>query len=302
MDTPSTNSAVLFVDLTDSTRLYERLGDTAARETSSTAMSRWEQIVSSAQGRVVKRIGDELMCVFPSAELAARAAMDIQVALDGGIPELELELHAKIGFHAGPLLEEDGDLFGDTVNTAARMVSMAKPGEILTTAQTAAVLPPFYAACARSRGSSAVKGKSGTLELIELVWKAEEQTRMAQGEETPGEESLLLWLEYEGREYRVDAAEPVLRMGRHAHNEMVVDGEFVSRSHASIQRRKGRFVLVDESTNGTWVHPEEGGIRCVLKDESTLPAAGHLGLGEQLGVDHPRAVRFEVRSTRGNVG
>ena len=101
VEAPGTTQAVLFVDLTDSTRLYERLGDTAAREFSSAALRRWEAIVEATHGRVVKRIGDELMCVFDSAEHAARAAMEAWQAENGRNLRNEIEIHAAIGDRDG---------------------------------------------------------------------------------------------------------------------------------------------------------------------------------------------------------
>src|SRR4029079_3725624 len=84
------------------------------------------------EGRLVKTIGDEAMCVFPSADLAVLAASEIQSLIASRNPgNHSLTMHVGLPF--GPVLLEDGDVFGDTVNSAAYLTAMATSGQILTT-------------------------------------------------------------------------------------------------------------------------------------------------------------------------
>jgi len=121
--------AVLFADVADSTQLYEVLGDTSAFSAVRDVITMLKAITTSCGGRVVKTIGDGLMCVFPSADSAAGAAGDmlLQVAqrppMDNG-----KSLAIRVGFHFGPVIEESNDVFGDSVNIAARMAELALAG------------------------------------------------------------------------------------------------------------------------------------------------------------------------------
>ncbi len=289
------SKTVLFVDLTDSTGLYERLGDEQALRYSSHAIACWQEIVAAVSGRVVKRIGDELLCVFRNAEDAAQAALDIQCALDSGLSSVGMELHARIGFHAGPFLEENGDIFGDTVNVAARVVSLAQPGQILTTAETTHQLPPFFAMRTHPLGSTAVKGKSGSIEISELVWKAAIQTQVNPITNPVATEKSMLVQRGEDR-FVIDYERPALRLGRFDHNDLVLESNVVSRSHCRIEYRRGRFVLIDESCNGTWLHLPNGEPRRVHQNELTLPRIGYLGLGERVDEKHPRCIHFTIEA------
>ena len=123
-------------------------------------------------GRLVKTMGDELMLVFATARQAADSAVEIQeevseLARGGGI-----RLDFRIGFHFGEAIERDGDVFGDSVNTAARLVALAKAGQILTSSSTVAVLPENARPPMREVDTITVKGKQLDLDVVELLWQA----------------------------------------------------------------------------------------------------------------------------------
>ena len=137
------NLAVLFADITDSTKLYSSLGDNAARVVVNACLTIVGDVVARCRGRIVKTIGDEVMAVFPSADAAMQAACDMQSRVSA-IPQQEnAPLAIRVGFHFGPAIEERGDYFGDAVNTAARMAGLAKSGQIITTANSVEALSPL---------------------------------------------------------------------------------------------------------------------------------------------------------------
>ena len=118
--TTQTKCAVLFADVAGSTQLYETLGDEAARLLVGNCLQSLSRVTERHGGRVVKTIGDELMCRFPSADAAVTAARVMQemtrkMSSAGGVtPSI------RAGLHYGSMIEEDGDLFGDAVNLAAK--------------------------------------------------------------------------------------------------------------------------------------------------------------------------------------
>jgi len=124
--------AVLFADVSGSTALYEKLGDRAALAAVESVLNLLKRAVAVQQGRVVKTIGDEVMAVFESADAALQAAVDMQTQVTELPAVGDVCLGIRVGFHAGPVLEERGDVFGDAVNTAARLAGLANGGQIIT--------------------------------------------------------------------------------------------------------------------------------------------------------------------------
>src|ERR1051325_580839 len=132
MSRPECPYVVLFADLAGSTALYERLGDVAARRIVADCLSRAAAVVSEHGGHLVKTIGDEILATFATADAGATGAEGLVRALSVPSSGAAGELGMHVGFHLGPVIEEDGDAFGSTVNVAARVVGLAKMGEILT--------------------------------------------------------------------------------------------------------------------------------------------------------------------------
>ena len=131
MGKPPVDLAVLFADVTGSTRLYERLGNTRALECIGMCLSIMRQSVKTCGGRVVKTMGDEILCVFQTATAAAQSAMDMQARIDMQAPIDGQPLQIRVGLQFGPVVHENDDVFGDCVNVAARMVKLANPSQIM---------------------------------------------------------------------------------------------------------------------------------------------------------------------------
>ena len=123
--------AVLFADVAGSTRLYEQLGDAKALSTIDQCLALVRDASAGHGGRIVKTIGDEAMVVFPTADQAVIAAGEIQLRMNELADESNVRVALRIGVHCGAAIEaQDGDVFGDSVNVAARMVGarQERPG------------------------------------------------------------------------------------------------------------------------------------------------------------------------------
>lgn len=133
LDTPP---CVCFVDLTGYTRLTEEQGDAAAAELAGRLAALVEGISRRYAGRPVRWLGDGGMFVFREADDAVGAAMEmVAQAQDSGLPP------CHIGIHCGPVVFQDGDIYGSTVNIAARLSARATPGEVLVSRPVADRLP-----------------------------------------------------------------------------------------------------------------------------------------------------------------
>src|SRR5262245_64795562 len=100
------------------------------------------------------------MAVFESPDAAYEAAIDMQTGT-AALPEVGsgVRLGIRVGFHAGPVIEERGDIFGDAVNTAARMAGLAKAGQIITSGPTVGALSTSHREGTRDLDALRVKGK-----------------------------------------------------------------------------------------------------------------------------------------------
>src|SRR5712664_3517823 len=155
----SRQTTVLFADVSGSTKLYETAGDAAAMVAIGRCIERMRKAAESTGGRVVKTIGDEVMVLFPSPDAAAGAASEMHATIEQ-LPEVGgTRLGVRIGFHSGPVIQRDNDVFGDTVNMAARLVEQAQKGQIVTSHQTVQQLSPALRASSRRLYSITIKGK-----------------------------------------------------------------------------------------------------------------------------------------------
>jgi adenylate cyclase len=118
--------AMCFFDITGYTRLTQERGDEAAAELATTFSRMVQRTSNLYAGRAVKWLGDGVMFHFPQPALGVVAALEMLAgATEAGLPP------AHVGLHAGPVLFQEGDYFGQTVNLAARIADYARPGEVL---------------------------------------------------------------------------------------------------------------------------------------------------------------------------
>jgi class 3 adenylate cyclase len=277
--------SILFADICGSTSLYETLGDAIARGLVSQCLALMTQHVEKQAGSVVKTLGDEIMCTFSKADQAVAAAMDMQEGVTDDLPRINPDMPStmtiRVGLHHGLALLEAGDVFGDAVNIAARMAGLAKGGQILTTRETARALTPTLRASTRHLDRVAVKGKAEEIDVFEVTWHGDDVTRMATGLLKTQPKSARLVLRYHTEELRLDQDMDTVILGRHQKADLVVNDSMASREHARLECRRGRFILTDQSTNGTYIVTPNG--PCYLRRESiVLTGTGTIALGREL--------------------
>jgi class 3 adenylate cyclase len=292
--------AILFADIVGSTQLYESLGDEAASDAVQSCLKIMRQATESYGGTVVKTVGDEVMSVFPSADDALNAANEMQQRITNvmrvGLARIPVSI--RIGCHYGPVVAEERDIFGAAVHTANRMTSQAKAGQVLTTDALVEELTPQWRSLARQIDVATPRGLSDEVAVFEVLWQPEEATSMhpavdpaAGAEVRPGR----LRLRFRGEELVVgEAGRPTITMGRADENDIVVKGNLISRIHARVDCAKRRFVLVDESTNGTFIQQDGGEEIYVRRDSAELTGSGIISLGRVAARGTPLAIEFSV--------
>ncbi len=286
---------ILFADVAGSTRLYEKLGDAEAKHTVERCLKRVRMAVEAFDGRVVKTIGDAVMADFVSVDACVQAACQMQQRVTDLPPVAGQHLAIRVGFHHGPVLEENGDVFGDAVNVAARMVEIAAPGKIIASGSTIDQLPLLARQAMREIEPLPVKGKSAPVRICEVLWHDEgELTLMASVPSAATKPHMVrLVLLLNGTEVALPADWESLILGRDKSAQVLIADPMASRQHARIERRGDKIVLADQSTNGTWLCFDGESERQLRREEVALSRGGQISFG------HPArsggdVVHFEV--------
>ena len=302
MPPKTTNIAIMFADISGSTRLFEVLGDATARVTVSDTLELLTKVVHIHNGIVIKTIGDEIMCTFPTADDSANASTEMQETLEDanemreeGAPEIKI----RVGMHYGPALLEGGDVFGDAVNVAARMAAQAKGGQIITTKSTVDLLQPIMRASTRFVDRAPIKGKKEDIEIFEIIWQEEDVTRMATGmlKEMPKIPQVSLEVSYSGKTITLNQEKSALVMGRSQACDLPVNEKLASRQHVRIELRRNKFFIIDQSTNGSHISMEKVDDAFLRREEMHISANGRISLGKSFAENPTEIVTFILQST-----
>lgn len=289
----------MFADIAGSTKLYDTLGDQLARAKVAASIDTMTEITNQNNGTVIKTIGDEVMCTFPTAEDAGTAAWEMQETFE---EEAEANtdgspVSIRIGMHFGPAILEGGDVFGDAVNIAARMAAQAKGKQIITTQDTLDKLPPAMRASSRFVDHAPIKGKKEEIDIFEVIWQEEDVTRMATGivvgKPTP---EATLRLTYNDKIIELSKKRPGVVMGRSQNCDLTINEKLASRQHVRIELRRDKFFIVDQSTNGTHVLVDNAPEEFLRREEIPLTGSGRISLGRGFSEDPDEVVMFTLIS------
>jgi adenylate cyclase len=161
---PARPPAIAFLDLTGYTELTEERGDRVAAELAGRLVEVVHELAHRRGGRPVKLLGDGVMFHFPDPAQGVRCGLE----LVDRIPRLGLP-PARVGLHSGPVVFQNGDYFGRTVNVAARITDYARPGEVLVSDQVVADADRLEAVRFEPVGPVSLKGLSAPITLYNAV-------------------------------------------------------------------------------------------------------------------------------------
>jgi adenylate cyclase len=279
----SGHRVVAFVDVADSVGLYRRLGDDAAHQIIDDALDAVRAQVIGAHGHCVKRNGDELLLLFAEATAACHAMVDIQSSASLGL---------RIGIHVGPIIRRPDDVFGDTVNIAARLTALARAGEILVSATLRGQLSDDLQQDCRPFEQMRLRGTTRNVQIFQLCWEPFSATRFNSVVFPTGDTRQRLMLETRSGAVTLQR-EQQLTIGRDPECDVVLDDTRVSRFHATIEWRSGTVMLRDHSTNGSYVRrSDETRAHFLRREALPINGAGELNFGAGCS-DCAVAYRFE---------
>lgn len=295
-------ATVLQVALGDVKALGARLTEAEAVLTGERCLARLERVVSRFQGRLVKRVGHQLLAVFdqPAAALQAACEMQLRIARLPAIAGLRLTL--TIALHHGPMETMGNDSHGLTVQLTARLQQLARPAQILATAALAAALPEQLRKFTIAMESDDFAADNACHPLHLVIWQdmaAQLQLR-ADSEDSASmppvglASSPRLCLRQGSKILIVDAQQPLVNIGRDTQNDFLIAHAHASRRHASIELRGRRFMLLDHSTNGTRVSPQDQPDFHVQAGECLLEGRGRLDFGPLENATAHDSISYEV--------
>ena len=281
---------VVFADLTGSTGVFESLGNAKATQ-AITRMTQWiGQVCTQHKGLVVKNLGDGVLMVFKVNANAVDAVIEMQRVHTERIktwPET-LKMRLQIGMARGDVVTQDNDYFGDAVNVASRLSDLSGPDQILATESVVEPLPPKSTVRSRCLGAMDIRGRDGACTVYRVEWQNELLTEFftmpasltpltfAKPVRQLGEIDLS-WLDVQAS---FTSADLPIYLGRVANAQFVVTDPRVSRLHAKITWRAGKFYIEDISSFGTWVR--FAGAKDVVslrRSDCVLLVPGELALG-----------------------
>ena len=303
-------TTVVFTDLVGSTSLYERLGDAAASRFVTELTGLLSQVFEQHTGRVVKLLGDGVFVVFAHEGDALAACIQIQKRLldeplypgaiqSAGEPAMGPAVQLQIGMESGEVVEINGDCFGDTVNSAARLAGLAGGGQILTTQNVWSALLPIQQQALRSMGPMYLRGRTEASHVYRVEWQTgrDEDATMAGRSMFSAQHTSFLELSWAHQRLRLDSKSKPINIGRAADSALHINDPRVSRIHATLAWRGGQFVLTDTSTYGTWVYMGNQLDAVVLRrTECYLVGSGQIVPGSVRGDNAAPLISFVTRT------
>ncbi|MDH5546417.1 MAG: adenylate/guanylate cyclase domain-containing protein [Gammaproteobacteria bacterium] len=284
---------ILFADVVGSSALYEDLGDQVAAEQINRCLSTLSAITLKHQGVIIKTIGDAVMCRFPKADATVRAAAEMQTAARSMLTPLGKPITLRIGAHLGPFMVSTNDIAGDVVNVAAYLSNIAGAHKILLTEELVKQLFSLEKGRTRLFDHITLKGKQETTNIYEYMWEMTDVTTISIPVNYSTQDTQHLKLQAGASVQQVDAQTHEFWIGRHDSCQLVVRSNMSSRFHAKIEYRRGKFMLVDESTNGTFVtsNNEEVYIR---RESVPLVGNGIISIGESAKNNNGQIIEYSL--------
>ena len=290
--------AVLIADVCGSTPLYEASGNIKALELIADCLDSISRIVDAQGGTVLRSKGDDVLCIFPDADSAVCAAA--QMVDDQS--DRPLDIH--VGIDYGFVVRDRSGVFGDAVNVAGRMQSLAKPGEIITTESVYAQLGDEMRRQVRLLDTQTVKGKSEHMNIYDVL-KDDTQVTYYVGEDgkhTVHPKSLdkisgpkvTITLEFGDRTIVCRDGGPGFHIGRASSCDLIMDEPCVSRDHALLTVRRGKVLITDMSSTGTWIAPDDGEPVLLRRDVMQLASDGIFSLGLRPRENGPTIVNYRL--------
>lgn len=298
MNQQNQRQAIMFADVSGSSALYKQIGNEQAKAIIDEAVHFMTAITIVHEGTVVKTIGDEIMARFNESNQACEAAVAIQRRCMKE-PHLK-DLGIRIGIAYGDVLITYNDAFGDRVNDAACVAHIARANQIVLTQSVVDTLDNALKHDCQMFDRINIKGETEHTLIYRLAWESSGNNNRATmvmpiHDVTGFVAKFKLSLNLNGRDIILLPEQTPYHIGRDpvkAH--LLVEQELASREHCHIEFRRGKYVLVDHSTNGTYVYLDEQQPIYLRREELPLQGEGRIALGQKMDSSSSYTIHFKV--------
>lgn len=266
------NVCVLVAEVPGRQRVAEALGAHEVNHAVERCMHRIERAVEANAGARLRREPARASATFERCDAAILAACEMLERVESLPPLRGLRMTIRVGVHYGAA---PGHAVGADEALAMRLADTAKPGHILASNAVVMQLSPSvrHLACNRPLQDPALDGLGWP--VFEIVRYSGTITSIPAAERI----SQRLRIHHQQDVLFVEENRPVVLLGREIGNDIVIIDRRTSRQHARIERRREGFVLIDRSTNGTYVAENGGAERCIKAGELPLVGPGRIGCG-----------------------
>jgi class 3 adenylate cyclase len=293
-----TKLAILFADISGSTALYDELGDNEALALVTKCLYIMIRELARHQGTLMKTIGDSIMCTFPTPDSALEAACAMQKAIAHDRPGGNRPIYVRIGFHYGNVISEGKEIYGDAVNIAARVTSITRPRQILTTNVVADMLPSEFKEKIHKVTNATFRGKKESLTIYQVNWSQEDldvtRAGMPQFSDLSKNGPELL-LRHNNATITINDYKPSVVVGRGEACDLIIRNTFSSRQHLSIELNFGKFIIADHSANGTFIRSNASDDVHLAHHEMMLHGTGSICLGRPFSDDVTDVIEYLIR-------
>ena len=286
---------IMVADITGSASLHQRLSAQEAERAIDRCVKRMTRSVEGYQGRLQQAAGDELLAIFPSAELACQSAIDMHQRVADLPPVSGHKLSIRVALHDG---HESDAPSATRLGTIMRIAGLASTEQILCSGLVVEALPATSLIKAKARTEfDNLRELDGALPLFQIHWQAQVDTLAQYAtslDSANGKIAKSMRLRYRGKAYLIDDNATVLYMGRDPSCAMLIQNRKVSRLHARIERRPDGYYLVDTSTNGSFLSMQGRQEIQLHKQEILLEGSGFLCFGSSASDPAVDRVEFEL--------
>jgi len=288
---------VLSADIVGSTALYESSGDRSAQAIVAQCMVALNKACRDHDGIPVAEVGDQIIARFRDAAAAANAASEIHIEmLERKRRDIATGIRMRVGLHYGSLPQSVDPVATQTTKIANWAAANAKPDQTLATRAFVDQLPRIFRAVSRYVDDETWEYISlEHVELYEIIWDVESITAF-NGEQPTREDNSYdgVVFTYGQQTFTTETARPVISIGRHKENDLVINKDLVSRQHLSAQFSRGRCTVTDNSTNGSLVRLDNGEEYKIKRESFRLNGSGVIIAGMPAESDSNSDSGFEI--------
>jgi adenylate cyclase len=280
---------ILYADISGSTRLYRTLGTEEAKHQLERCVKRMERSIESFKGNLIAPSFDEMVATFPSADDVLQAALDMQRRIADLPPVSGVRLTIRIGIHFGSVIDGPDGVSGSAAEIGKSLLNLAGAGQIISCDFTSRALSKTYLENLFPITGMSLSTPFGDSQLLEVKERPDRtvfRPTTTTAASTTAHQQDRLFVRIEGKAYVVDNAAPRMSFGRDKDCIHTLHGSKASRHHAVIEKRgRNGFVLIDQSTNGTYLKIEGAGELKLQQGEAIIAGSGKIGFGHSTEID-----------------